>query len=108
MDELLRTLDDYAEIVNKMHGYGYIGNIGEGKGKAARHFNSDYLIALIKTGNVEPIIIGRDCDNYPYRMEVNVGTHTLYCLLRQREYEALIADGILAEEVPGDGKVQAG
>ena len=108
MDELLRTLDDYAEIVNRMHGYGYIGNIGEGKGKAARHFNSDYLIALIKTGNVEPIIIGRDCDNYPYRMEVNVGTHTLYCLLRQREYEALIADGILAEEVPGDGKVQAG
>lgn len=30
MDELLRTLDDYAKIVNRMRGYGYIGNIGEG------------------------------------------------------------------------------
>ena len=108
MDNFIRTLDDYAEIVNRMHEYGYIGNIGEGKGRAARHFNSDYLITLIKTGNVEPIIIERDCDNYPYRMEVNVGAHTLYCLLRQREYEALIADGILTEEVPAMAKYKLG
>ena len=99
MDELLRTLDDYAKIVNRMRGYGYIGNIGEG---GARQFSSDYLIALIKTGNVEPTIIKLDCDNFPYRMEVNVGTQILYCLLRQREYDALIEDGILAEEVLDD------
>jgi len=100
MDDLIRTLDDYAEIVNRMHGYGYIGNIGGWRG--ARHFNSDYLIALIKTSNVEPTIIKLDCDNFPYWMEVNVGTHILYCLLRQREYDALIEDGILAEEVLDD------
>lgn len=102
MDELLRTLDDYAEIVNRMHGYGYIGNIGEGKGWVARHFSSDYLAALIKTGNVEPTIIERGCDEFPYRMEVSVGTHILYCLLSQSEYDALIEDGILTEELLGD------
>ena len=95
MDELLRTLDDYAKIVNRMRGYGYIGNIGEG---GARQFSSDYLIALIKTSNVEPTIIKLDCDNFPYRMAVNVGTHTLYCLLSQGEYDALIEDGILTGE----------
>ncbi len=102
MDDLIRTLDDYAEIVNRMHRYGYIGNIGEGKGRVARQFSSDYIVDLIKTGNVEPTITKRDCDNFPYRMEVNVGTHILYCLLRQREYDALIEDGILAEELLGD------
>ena len=108
MDELLRTLDDYVEIVNRMYGYGYIGNIEERVGGGAIHFNSDYLVALIKTGNVKPIIIERDCDNYPYRMEVNVGAHTLYCLLHQREYEALIAYGILTEEVPVMAKYKLG
>jgi len=96
MDELLRTLDDYAEIVNRMRGYGYIGNIGEG---SARQFSSDYLVALIKAGNIEPTITKRDCDDYcddyPYRMVVRVGTHTLYCLLSQGEYDVLIEDGIL-------------
>lgn len=95
MDELLRTLDDYAEIVNRMRRYEYIGNIGEG---GARQFSSDYLVALIKTGNVEPTITKRDCDDYPYRMAVRVGMHTLYCLLSQGEYDALIEDGILAGE----------
>lgn len=94
MEELLRTLDDYTEIVNRMYGYGYIGNIGEKVGRNIRHFSSDYLITLIKTSNIEPTITKRDCDEFPYQMEVNVGTHTLYCLLRQREYDALIEDGI--------------
>ena len=101
MDELLRTLDDYAEIVDRMNEYGYIGNIGEVVRGGAKHFSSDHLIALIKTDNVEPTITKRDCDNYPYQVEVNVGTHTLYCLLRQGEYDALIEDGILAEELLG-------
>lgn len=102
MDNLIRTLDDYAEIVNRMHEYGYIGNIGEGKGKVARHFSSDYIVDMIKAGNVEPRVIKRDCDNYPYRMEVNVGTHTLYGLLHQEEYDALVEDGILTEELLKD------
>jgi hypothetical protein len=101
MDELLRTLDDYAEIVNRMYEYGYIGNISEKVLGDTRHFGSDHLIALIKANNVEPVIIKRerDCDNYPYQMEVNVGTHTLYCLLCQEKYDALIEEGILAEEL---------
>ena len=102
MKELLRILDDYAEIVSRMYEYGYIGNIGEKVGRNIRHFSSDYLITLIKTSNVEPTIIKLDCDEFPYQMEVNAGTHTLYCLLRQREYDALIEDGILAEELLGD------
>jgi len=95
MDELLKTLDDYAEIVNRMREYGYIGNIGEW---SARQFSSDYLVALIKNRNVEPTITERGYGEFPYRMEVRVGTHILYCLLRQEEYDALIEDGILAEE----------
>ena len=95
MDELLRTLDDYAKIVNRMRGYGFFVNIGEG---CARQFSSDYLVALIKNGNVVPTITKRDCDDYPYRMAVRVGTHTLYCLLSQGEYDALIEDDILAGE----------
>lgn len=98
MDELLRTLDDYAKIVNRMREYGYIGNIGEEIRGSTRHFCSDHLTALIKKGNVEPTIIKRACDEYPYRMEVRVGTHILYCLLSQRQYDALIEEGILAEE----------
>ena len=101
MDDFIRTLDDYAEIVNRMRGYGYIGNIGEG---GARHFNSDYIVDMIKAGNVEPRITKRDCDNYPYRMEVNVGTHTLYCLLRQEEYEELLRDAALKEGEVQDEK----
>ena len=95
MDDFIRTLDDYAEIVNRMCGYGYIGNIGEG---SARHFCSDHIVDMIKAGDVEPRIIKRDCDNYPYRMEVNVGTHTLYCLLCQEEYEELLRDAVLPDE----------
>jgi len=103
MKELLRILDDYAEIVSRMYEYGYIGNIGEKvRGKNIRHFNSEHLISFIKTSNVEPTIIKLDCDEFPYQVEVNVGTHALYCLLRQREYDALIEDGILAEELLGD------
>jgi len=104
MDELLRTLDDYAEIVSRMYGYGYIGNIGEKMGgKNIRHFSSQHLISFIKTSDVEPTIIKLDCYNeFPYQVEVNVGTHTLYCLLRQREYDALIEDGILAKELLSD------
>lgn len=102
MDDLIRTLDDYAEVVNRMNEYGYIGNIGEGRGKVARHFSSTYIVDMIKAGNVEPRITKRDCDNYPYRMQVNVGTHTLYCLLHQEKYDALIEEGILAEELLKD------
>ena len=103
MKELLRTLDDYAEIVSRMYEYGYIGNIGERMGgKNIRQFSSEHLISLIKTSDVEPTIIKFDCDDFPYQVEVKVGTHTLYCLLRQREYDALIEDGTLAEEMLGD------
>ena len=101
MNELLKTLDDYAEIVKRMNGYGYIGNIGEVMAGGARHFSSDYLIPLIKISNIEPTITKYGCDKFPYRLKVNVGTHTLYCLLRQGEYDALIEDGILAEELLG-------
>ena len=99
MKELLRTLDDYAEIVSRMYEYGYIGNIGEKVGGNVRHFSSEYLITLIKTSNIEPTIIKLDCDEFPYQVEVNVGTHALYCLLSQGEYDALIEEGILAEEL---------
>lgn len=95
MNDLLRILDDYAEIVDRMNEYGYIGNIGEKVGGGARHFRPEYLIALVKTGNVEPTIIKLSCKEFPYQMEVKVGTHTLYCILRQGEYDALIEDGIL-------------
>lgn len=94
MDELLRTLDDYAKIVNRMHKYGYIGNIGEEMRGSTRHFCSDHLIALVKTGVVEPTIIKRGCGEFPYRMEVRVGTHILYCLLRQGEYEELLREAV--------------
>ena len=99
MDDLIRTLDDYAEVVNRMNEYGYIGNIEERVGGGVIHFSSDHIVDMIKAGNVEPtIIIKRDSDNYPYRMEVNVGTHTLYCLLCQEEYEELLRDAVLPDE----------
>lgn len=103
MEDLIRTLDDYVEVVNRMNEYGYIGNIEERVGGNAIHFSSDYIITLIKAGNVEPTITKRDSDEFPYQIEVNVGTHTLYCLLRQREYDTLIKDGILADGGGVDG-----
>lgn len=97
MKDLIRTLDDYVKIVNRMNKYGYIGNIEERVEGGAIHFSPDYIVTLIKTGNVEPTVIKRDSDEFPYQLEVSVGTHTLYCLLRQREYDTLIKDGILTE-----------
>ena len=102
MDDLIRVLNDYVEVVNRMNEYGYIGNIEERVGGNAIHFSPDYIVTLIKTGNVEPTVIKRDSDEFPYQIKVNVGTHTLYCLLRQEEYDTLIEEGILAEELLKD------
>ena len=90
MKKLIKLLDEYERIDQKMKALGYIGTISSSPKRL--HFDLEGLILLIKSHDLDHEIIDRQDREYPLQLEVIVGEYTLFALISKKEPEALPID----------------